>query len=67
MMFNQLRRSTAVIASYCDRADNQGLVRAQFDRIDRHYHSGELTFREWAGLMAILLRPAGNHRNDAVA
>jgi hypothetical protein len=67
MMFEQLRHTTTAIASYSDRRDDQGLLREQSDRIDRHYRSGELTFREWAGLMATLLRPAGQNRADAVA
>jgi hypothetical protein len=67
MMFEQLRRTSFAIASYSDRRDDQGLLREQSDRIDRHYRSGQLTFREWASLMATLLRPAGHYRTDTVA
>ena len=65
-MFEQLRRTTAAIARYADRPDRQGLLRLQSDRIDFHYRSGQLTFREWASLMADLLRPAGHFRDAAV-
>ena len=67
MMFEQLRRTSAAIASYSDHPDKQGLLREQSDRIDLRFRSGDLTFREWASLMATLLRPATHFRIDAVA
>ena len=66
-MFEQLRRTTAAIAGFGDHPDRHGLLREQSERIDRHFRNGDLTFAEWAGLMATLLRPACGRREGAVA
>lgn len=67
MMFDQLLRTIATFARYRDRPEKHALLREHSRRIERHYSSGDLSFTEWARLMAVLLRSASGHGADAVA
>lgn len=65
-MFERLLRTTAAIAAFGEHPDRHGVLREQAERIDRHFRDGDLSFAEWAGLMATLLRPVGR-REGVVA